>query len=248
MDVPNQKGQMEVCADAAEVAKRAAELFVKTAQDRRSRGPFTVALSGGSTPKALYSLLASPPYVNQVPWEIVNLFWGDERCVPPDHKDSNYRMTKEAMLSKVPLDESQIFRIEGELDPQIAAEKYSQVLQDFFGGLPRFDLVYLGMGDDGHTASLFPGTTALHDSEHTVVANWVEKFNTYRVTLTAKVINNAALVNFLIVGDSKTKVLKEVLEGPADLNKLPSQLIRPANGQLLWSVDEPAAKELSFVR
>src|SRR5262245_38235704 len=216
MDVPNNKGQMEVCDSAADVAKRAAELFVKMADDRRSAGRFNAALSGGSTPKALFSLLAAPPYIDQVPWDIVNLFWGDERCVPPDHKDSNYRMTKEAMLSRVPLKESQIHRIEGELDPQAAAEKYSQVLQSFFKGLPGFDLVFLGMGDDGHTASLFPGTTALHDNEHTVVANWVEKFKTYRVTLTAKVINNAALVNFLIVGDSKTKVFKEVLEGPAD--------------------------------
>jgi len=247
MDVPNQKGQIEVCADAADVAKRAADLFVKIAQERRAHGPFTVALSGGSTPKTLFSLLAKPPYINQVPWDIVNLFWGDERCVPPDHQDSNYRMTKEAMLSKVPLDESQIFRIEGELDPQVAADKYSHILQDFFGGLPRFDLVFLGMGDDGHTASLFPGSAALHDSDHTVAANWVEKFKTYRVTLTAKVINNAALVNFLIVGDSKTKVLKEVLEGPADTNRLPSQLIKPTNGKLLWSVDQTAAKDLSFV-
>jgi 6-phosphogluconolactonase len=247
MDVPNQKGQMEVCADSAAVAKRAADLFLKVAQESKSQGRFTVALSGGSTPKALYSLLAAPPYVDQVPWEIVTLFWGDERCVPPDHQDSNYRMTKEAMLSKVPLSESQIHRIEGELDPQVAADKYSQVLQNFFGGLPRFDLVFLGMGDDGHTASLIPGTTALQDNQHTVVANWVEKFNTYRVTLTAKVINNAALVNFLIVGDSKTKVLKEVLEGPADQNRLPSQLIKPTNGKLLWLVDRTASGDLSFV-
>ena len=238
---------MEVCDNGDDVAKRAAEIFIKTAQDRRSHGPFTVALSGGSTPKALFSLLAAPPYIDQVPWDIVNLFWGDERCVPPDHKDSNYRMTKKAMLSKVPLNESQIFRIEGELDPQVAADKYANVLKSFFGELPRFDLVFLGMGDDGHTASLFPGTTALHDNEHTVVANWVEKFKTYRVTLTARVINNAAMVSFLIVGDSKTKVLKEVLEGPADTDRLPSQLIKPTNGKLLWLVDATASKELSFV-
>ena len=248
MDVPNNRGQMEVCDSPDNVAKRAAELFVKMADDHRAAGRFNVALSGGSTPKALFSLLAAPPYIDQVPWNIVNLFWGDERCVPPDHKDSNYRMTKEAMLSKVPLKESQIHRIESELDPQVAAERYAQGLQNFFGGLPEFDLVLLGMGDDGHTASLFPGTTALHDSEHLVVANWVEKFNTYRVTLTAKVINNAALVNFLIVGDSKTKVLKEVLEGPSDPDRLPSQLIKPTKGKLLWLIDRAASADLSFVR
>src|SRR5207244_4288844 len=158
MDVPNNKGQMEICSDGTDVAKRAADLFVKTAQNCKPVGRFSVALSGGSTPKTLYSLLAAPPYFDQIPWEIVNIFWGDERCVPPDHQDSNYRMTKEAMLSKVPLNESQIHRIEAELEPPVAATKYADKLETFFGGLPKFDLIFLGMGDDGHTASLFPGT------------------------------------------------------------------------------------------
>jgi len=237
---------MEIRNDAADVAKRAAEIFIEAARESANNGRFSVALSGGSTPKALYSLLAAPPYVDQVPWNIVHLFWGDERCVPPDHQDSNYRMTKEAMLTKVPLAENQIHRIEAELEPDVAASKYSQVLESFFGGVPRFDLVLLGMGDDGHTASLFPGTKALHDNDHLVVANYVEKFKTHRITLTAKVINNAARVNFLIVGDSKTKVLKEVLEGNREPDRLPSQLIQPTDGKLLWLVDRAAAANLSF--
>ena len=247
IDVPNNKGRMEICGDPAEVATRAADEFIRVAKSCSSKGPLQCSAVGGINAKGALFPFASSPYIEQVPWDIVHIFWGDERCVPPDHQDSNFRMTKEAMLSKVPLSQSQIYRIEAELDPAVTASKYSEVLTSYFEGLPAFDLILLGMGDDGHTASLFPGTTALHDNDHLVSAPYVEKFKTHRITLTPKVINNAALVNFLIVGDSKTKVLKEVLEGNSEPDRLPSQLIRPTHGDLFWLVDKTAASQLSFV-
>jgi 6-phosphogluconolactonase len=181
-------------------------------------------------------------------WERINFFWGDERHVPPDHAESNYRMTHEALLAKAPVRAANIHRIKGEyLDPQSAAAEYEGVLRKSFGlsstELPRFDLVLLGLGPDGHTASLFPGTAALAERERLVVANWVEKFNAFRITMTLPVLNNAASVIFLVSGEGKATVLREVLEGGRD--RFPSQLIRPADGTLLWLVDAAAAALLS---
>lgn len=210
----------------------------------KERGRFSIALAGGSTPKALYELLASSADLYQ--WDKWHIFFSDERTVTPDDPDSNYHMARESLLSNVPIPENQIYRMEGELDPQAAAEKYTQRLTDVFGDdLPRFDLILLGMGDDGHTASLFPGTAAIHETEKWVIAHYVDKLDTWRITLTPPVINNAAYVVFLVTGEKKAQRLNEVLNGDYQPDVLPSQIIKPTDGHLIWYVDEDAASDLS---
>lgn len=236
-----------ICADPAELAREAARRFAELADHFvRNVGKFTVALSGGSTPKALFQILAEKPYADSLPWWSIYFFWGDERCVPPDHPDSNYRMANETLLSKVPVPREHIFRIPAEdEDPHRAAAKYEETLRKFFNEeWPHFDLVFLGMGPDGHTASLFPNTEALHAHDRVAVANYVEKFQSWRITLTADAINRARNITFLVAGADKALALKEVLDGPRDPNQYPSQLIQPYNGELLWLVDEAAAKLL----
>ncbi len=244
--------ERQIVPSIDELFRRGAEEFVRAAKDSiEDRGVFNVALSGGSTPRGLFSLLATDePLRGQVAWKKVNFFWGDERHVPPDHADSNYCMAAEALLSKVPIDSKRVWRIKGEMDDmELAAEEYEKVITDHFrltdGKLPRFDLVLLGMGPDGHTASLFPGTKALHEQERLVVSNWVGKFDTDRVTLTAPVLNNAGAIVFLVGGDDKAPALKSVLEGAFEPEQLPAQLIRPADGRLVWFIDPAAARLLT---
>ncbi|HJQ25922.1 MAG TPA: 6-phosphogluconolactonase [Blastocatellia bacterium] len=247
--------QVRVYRDAQEVALKAARHFARLAdQYVVGSGRFTVALSGGSTPRAMFSLLAEAPFADTVPWDSIYFFWGDERSVPPDHADSNYRMANETLLSRVPVPAEHIFRIPAELpDPQAAADLYSETLLGFFAqpgsssdtALPRFDLIFLGMGPDGHTASLFPGTTALKVTDKIVAANYVEKFNANRITLTAPTINNARNVTFVVAGPDKAEALSEVLEGDFQPELYPSQLIHPEHGSLLWMVDEAAAARLT---
>jgi 6-phosphogluconolactonase len=250
----DQAKEFVICRDAAEVSRKGAELLLKLAVEAARNGRrLSVALSGGSTPKTMFEMLAAEPLKGQVPWPIIDLFWGDERCVPPDHKDSNYRMTKEALLDRAPIPSANIRRIPAEeKPPSAAAEKYQRTLSEYFGlqagQLPRFDLVYLGMGDDGHTASLFPGTKALGETERFVTQNFVDKFQSYRVTLTADAINNGKNVVFLLAGEGKAGRLKEVLEGPRDPDRLPSQMIQPAGGKLVLILDRGAAGELSQPR
>ena len=234
------------------IAKRAAQEFVQAATSAVSeKGSFSVALSGGSTPKVLYSLLANDAALRaQIPWDKMSVYFGDERSVGPDHPDSNFRMATETMLSRVPLQADQVFRIKGEYkDTERAALEYEQALRTGFKiaerQFPRFDLVLLGMGNEGHTASLFPGTKALHETKRLVVRNWVGKLYTERITLTAPVINNAARVIFMITGADKELALKGVLEGPNEPDQLPAQMIQPANGKLLWLVDTIAGGMLS---
>jgi len=235
------------------IAKRAAQDFLQSAtQTVSEKGSFTVALSGGSTPKALYSLLATDAALrSQLPWDKMYMYFGDERSVGPDHADSNFRMATETMLSKVPIEPEQVFRIKGEYkDTEKAAQEYEQVLRTSFkiaeGQFPRFDLVFLGIGNEGHTASLFPGTKALHETKRLVVRNWVGKLYTNRITLTAPVINNAARVIFMVTGADKALALKGILEGPYEPDQLPAQLIQPPNGKLLWLVDTVAGGMLSI--
>ena len=233
--------EIKVVPDAAEIAYQAAERIVAAAECAAEEGRiFSIALAGGSTPKTLYELLATKAYRDRVDWQKVEVFFGDERNVPPDHKDSNYRMAREALLSKVPIPGDNVYRIAGELDADEAAKQYGQMLKEKFGegGL---DVVLLGMGDDGHTASLFPHTPALDETKHRAVGNRVEKLNTSRITLTAPFINRAREVIFLVSGASKAARLAEVLEGPRDPRRLPSQLIQPAEGRVVWLVDAPAA-------
>ena len=232
-----------------DVAREAAELFVRRNQAAKASGRFTVALSGGSTPRAFHSLLAAPPYRDQVDWSITQFYWGDERCVAPDDPESNFRMARETLLDNVPLRDAQIHRIHSELDdPAAAAKLYEDELRQEFalsgGTLPRIDLVFLGIGPDGHTASLFPHTAALSVRDRLVVANYVPKLSTWRITLTAPVLNAATTVAFLVAGADKADALSAVLDGPPDPEQYPSQMIAPTTGDLLWVVDDAAAARL----
>jgi 6-phosphogluconolactonase len=243
---------VEVHADSAALVTAAADRVRRAADEAvRARGRFTIALAGGSTPRRLYAALAEmpadPPAIR---WRQVHVFWGDERTVPPDHADSNYRMAREAMLDRLAIPDDQIHRMKGEyLDTAHAAREYEHDLVECFGltagDRPRFDLILLGMGPDGHTASLFPGTAALGERDRLVVSNHVPVFETDRLTLTVPAINAARAVVFLVEGASKAPMLHEVLEGPRDPNRLPSQLIAPADGTLTWMVDAAAAANLT---
>ena len=233
-----------------ELFEAVAEEVVRAAnQAVAQRGRFTLALSGGSTPKNLYTLLATNARTS-LPWDRTYFFWSDERHVPPSDPESNYRMAEEAMLSKVPVAASNVFRVPTENpDAAAAAEAYEQTLRKFFtveaGQLPRFDLILLGMGPDGHTASLFPETAALRERSRLVVANWVEKLKTSRITFTLPLLNAARCVAFLVSGTDKASVLHEVLEGNAPGEQYPAKLVRPADGKLIWFLDRAAASGLT---
>jgi 6-phosphogluconolactonase len=241
-----------VDADSPGVTRRAAQYFVDGIRAAATaRGKARIAVSGGRTPKNTFALLADPKaeFFSQVPWDKLELYWVDERCVPPDHPDSNYRMTKEAMLDHVPLQPSQIFRIQGELDPEEAASKYESAIRQSFrlegAEMPVFDMVELGMGPDGHTASLFPHTEGLHEFMRVAIANHVpQQKETWRVTLTSPVLNRARDVFFLIEGPDKVDALKQVFTGAYDPETYPSQLIRPASRRITLLLDKVAATAL----
>ena len=244
---------IRIFADAKILSRRAAEVILQQiTAGLQTKKHFTLALCGGTTPKLLYALLAADDSFNsRVPWHRVHFFWGDERIVPPDHPESNYRTAANTLLCKVPVPPANIHRMKTEEpDPFKAAQDYEQELRIFFrletGQLPRFDCVLLGMGSDGHTASLFPGTAALRHADRLVVANWVEQFETYRITLTAPVLNNADWIIFLVSGAQKAEALQQVLEGNKQPERYPAQLIRPTHGKLLWLVDQAAASRLNF--
>jgi len=234
--------------DAAALARRAAQYVVEMAGEAaEAQGRARIAISGGSTPKAVFETLADScqPWSSRMPWDKLDLYWVDERCVPPDNAESNYRMAREALLDRVPLHPCQIHRIEGELEPEAAALRYESELRTSFhledAGIPRFDLVALGMGGDGHTASLFPHTEALHEFGRLAAANRVPQKDAWRITLTWPVINHACSVFFVVSGQQKAAVLKEVLTGPLDPERLPSQLIWPSSGILTLILDKAAA-------
>jgi 6-phosphogluconolactonase len=233
-----------------ELFEAAAEEVIGCAKEAvAARGRFAIALSGGSTPKNLFALLATNAR-NSLPWDQTFFFWGDERHVPPTDADSNYRMADEAMLSKIPVAAAHVFRFAAENpDPAAVADAYEKTLQEFFalkpGEFPRFDLILLGMGPDGHTASLFPGTEGLNEKSRLVVANYVEKLKTHRLTLTLPVLNAARNVAFLVSGADKAPALHGVLEGEATGEQYPAKLVRPEDGKLIWFVDRAAASELS---
>lgn len=242
---------VKIFPDASAIAQQAANIFVSAAQQAvKERGIFRVAMAGGSTPKALHALLVAEPFRPQLPFDKMQIFFGDERHVPPDHADSNFRMVNETFISKTPIKPEQVFRFKAELqDTEKAALDYEQTLKTQFalkpGELPRFDLMLLGMGNEGHTLSLFPGTTALRDNGRLVVRTWVGKLYTERITCTAPVANNSAAVLFMIAGADKAPALKAVLEGPYEPEQLPSQLIEPLSGKLFFLVDSAAGGMLS---
>lgn len=229
----------KVFADPAAVARAAAEHLV-------SVKPKSVVLSGGSTPRVLYELLADPaePFREQIAWDETHFFFGDERHVPPDHPESNYRMVDEAMFSRVPVPAANIHRIPAE-NPvaDAAANAYESDLRRFFGeAIPVFDVILLGLGEDGHTASLFPHSPALNETERLVVAPYVEKLNSYRITLTLPVLNNGKSVIFLVTGASKARALREVIFSNKQTNLYPAQAISPTSGAVSWLVDKAAAR------
>lgn len=230
-----------------ELSRQAARIFADTAARAvKERGRFCVCLSGGGTPRTLYSMLAAAPFRSEISWSSAYIFWGDERCVPPDHPDSNYRMARDSLLSKVPIPAGSIRPIRGAAEnPAEAASEYETMLKSFFdlnsGGLPRFDLILLGMGPDGHTASLFPETEAIEETRRLIVANRVPKLETTRLTLTLPVLNNAALVLFLVAGADKAPALKGVFMETERDDRPPASLVDPQDGDVMWLVDQEAA-------
>jgi 6-phosphogluconolactonase len=250
--LPDGTAIARILPDGAAIAQFAARELIRAAADAvKDHGRFTLVLAGGSTPKALYHLLVDDPAQRAaLPWDRMGVFFGDERHVGPEHPESNYRMARDAMLSAAPLKPEQIFRIKGEYpDTEHAAREYEQELRAYFqlreGEFPRFDLVLLGMGNDGHTLSLFPGSKALHETGRMVTRNWIEKLSSERITMTAPAVNSAAEAIFMVTGAEKAPALRAVLEGPYEPEQFPAQLIRPRNGSLLWLVDSAAGSMLS---
>jgi 6-phosphogluconolactonase len=239
--------KVEIFGSPQELFHAAAEKFCsRWSSAIKDHGKFTVALSGGSTPRGLHQELATH-FASRLDWSKVFFFWGDERHVPPDSPENNYRMAEETLLSKLPIPPGNIFRVPSELpDARQAAAKYEQTVREDFhlepDAFPRFDFILLGMGPDGHTASLFPGTAALQEKDHLVVANWVEKLNTFRITFTYPVLDDAACVMFLVSGDEKAEMVRRALNDPAA--NLPCQKVRPEDGELLWFLDKGAALKL----
>jgi 6-phosphogluconolactonase len=237
---------IQVYPDLESLSRAAAARLVRQAEQAiAARGRFSVALSGGRTPRRPYELLGQAPWKDQGPWDRVHVFWGDERCVPLTDARSNARLAREAWLDRVPIPGGQVHPMECGAAPAAAAARYEALLREFFGGgPPRLDLVLLGLGEDGHTASLFPGSPVLHEQQRWVAQVYVAGQEFHRVTLTAPILNQAAAVVFLVAGKSKARVLREVLQGAYDPGRLPAQLIRPEAGELHWLVDAAAAAAL----
>ncbi len=245
---------VDVLSNGAALATAAAERFVTAAEHSiDARGEFVVALSGGSTPRRTYELLALEPFVSRVNWTRVHVLWGDERCVPPSDADSNYRMARESLLDHVPIPATNVHRIHGEDDPIVAAASYEATLRALFrtsNGPPasapgkNIDLALLGLGDDGHTASIFPESAAVDEQSRWVMAEYVPAVSMWRVTLTVPILNAAAELLFLVAGGEKAAVLQRVLEGPHRPRVLPAQLIAPTHGRVHWLVDIAAAAQL----
>ena len=236
------RGDVRVVRDAEALAAAVADLFIDIGQTAiADRGLYRVALSGGNTPRHAYELLAQEPRNLGLPWSDVFVYFGDERCVPPDDELSNYRMASRAFLDYVPIPHANVHRIRGEADPGVAANNYASIIRTDLADPPRFDLVLLGLGPDGHTASLFPGSPPdLHDNV-LVRAVYAESQAMWRVTMTPKLINLAHTVAFAVEGVDKADVLAAVLEGPVDPTRYPAQVVHPVSGRLLWLADELAA-------
>jgi 6-phosphogluconolactonase len=242
------KAQIETLPDTRQLAEAAARHFARAASRAlRNWGEFAVALSGGSTPRAAFEQIARLTRAHGLEWEKVHIFWGDERCVPPENAQSNYRLARESLLGRLNLPSANIHRVPGELEPRTAAQAYESDLRSALArrvdpglDLPRFDLILLGLGQDGHTASLFPGSPALTEYLRWVLALQADD-GSWRVTLTLPVINAASEVLFLVSGRQKAEILRRVLRGQEDLRGLPAQAVQPAGGDVIWLVDAPAA-------
>ncbi|MCW3467994.1 6-phosphogluconolactonase [Chitinophaga nivalis] len=240
--------ELHIAKDPAQLSENVAawisNYILEVLQDQER---FTFVLSGGSTPKQLYALLAKAPYNQMIPWEKLHFFWGDERAVPFTDERNNARMAFDELLNKVNVNPEHIHVMRTDIEPEASAAEYAQLLQSYFSEEENtFDLVLLGMGDDGHTLSLFPGTAVVHEKKDWVKAFFLPAQDMYRITLTAPVVNNAACVVFLTTGAAKAMTLKNVIEGTFDAEKYPSQLIRPEDGELHWFVDEAAAAAMEL--
>lgn len=242
--------EIHISPDPQALAAEAARRFAALAEESiTARGRFVVALSGGSTPKVLLGLLAQAPYRETLAWGRIHVAWGDERCVPPDDAQSNFRMAREALLAHVPIPEEHIHRIPAENpDHEAAAADYAATLRLVFAlagdELPRFDLIHLGLGTEGHTASLFPGSPALAERERFVAAPFVAKLDAYRITLTPPVLNAAREVQFLAAGAEKADIVRDILHAPHNPTELPAQIVAPTDGRLVWLLDRAAAQRL----
>jgi 6-phosphogluconolactonase len=239
------RAEIRVAGSSADLVDQGANLIAEQARGAIAQnGRFSIALSGGSTPAPIYAKLAAEPFRSSIDWSKVSVYFGDERCVPPDSDQSNYRMARQSLLSHVPIPESNIHRMRGEDDPQTAAIAYGKLLKEHFGD-SGLDLILLGMGPDGHTASLFPHTVALAETHHRCVANYVPQMLTWRVTMTAPFINRAKIVTFIVQGVDKADRIQQVITGPRNEQTLPSQLIVPNSGRLIWLLDVAAASKLT---
>lgn len=238
--------RLDIHPDAHAAARAGAESFVAAARAAvEARRRFSVALSGGTAPREMYALLASEDVAARIPWEGVHLFWGDERCVPPAHPRSNFAMAYEAFIARVPIPAANVHRIRGELPAEEGAARYREELEAFFGpGIPRFDVIHLGLGPDAHTCSLFPFDSLLLERKLTVAPALLREMGEPRVTFTFPLVNAAARVEMFVVGGGKAEVVRKVLRGPLDPFRLPAQLVRPKDGEMVWILDRAAAAEL----
>ena len=239
---------VKVCENGQESSRAIAELFAATVQLAvHSRGICHVSLAGGSTPRQAYELFAQEPYCSQLPWQSIHIYWGDERCVPQTHSLSNQEMARQAFLNHVPIPEENIHPIIYEGSPRESAENYEKGLRCALGSqTPQFDFVFLGLGDDGHTASLFPGTDVLKEKTKWVSSVYLQEQNMYRVTLTPAILNQARVIAFFVNGNGKAQILQEILENkePVPVAHFPAELIKPMDGELYWILDQDAARLL----
>ncbi len=249
--IETSNGKMEVLQDLEALSLRAGSIFVSASKNSiAAKKRFAVAISGGATPRRLYILLGSEAYRHQVDWDHVHFFWADERCVPKEDEESNFRTAFDTLLSKVGLPDRNIHRIKGEQSPDKAARDYEEEIRRFFKGSerPRFDLIILRMGEDGHTASLFPGSKSLEETVRLAVPVYLEKPKKNRITLTLAVLNDADQILFLVAGPSKAAVLSEILGDGEKKKEFPAGLIRPASGNITWLIDQEAAAKLGELR
>ena len=234
-----------ICRDTDAVGREAAERFVCAAVTSvAKRGQFFVALPGGSSPRRMFEILASDDFIRLIPWDRIVFFFTDERCVPPDSAESNYRQAEQLLFSRVPIPQGNVHRFAGELDPEIAAQQYEQEIRTEMGDLPRFDMIVLGIGADTHTASLFPHSGALEEENRIATASFVEKLNSYRLTLTLPVLCSAEIVLVLVTGSDKADAVRHALKGDVNPQLHPIQGVQPIYGRLIWLLDEAAVSGL----
>jgi 6-phosphogluconolactonase len=246
--IENPNLKIEVLSDLEALSHRAASIFLDASKNSiKTQKRFAVALSGGLTPRRMYTLLGSKSYHDKIEWRHVHLFWADERCVPKENEESNFRLAYESFLSKISVPASNIHRVKGEEDPEKAGKDYENDMRKFFGisGIPVFDLTILGMGEDGHTASLFPDSKALEEKIRLALPVYMKRPKCDRVTLMLPILNNSAQILFLVSGPSKANIVNEILGKEGKKERYPAGLINPSRGNIIWLIDRQAAANLT---